>query len=340
VNRPVVPQQLAAPLTKAPEKKSSRLPDRVHGSFDSGKKVGHDYEKQFHSEFEANTPKLPSKGLLGGMGKVLGKLPKVGISKEFEKGVAVAKTEGSFGAANGAVSGGYSASVLEASVGGKGEVSFGHGAAKVNGEVHAQATLVDVQGHVKAKLGPAEASAQGGAYVGVKANAQGGVTVDPVHGIYGVEAKADAFAGAKAGISGEVSLGKYASVHGSVEGMAGVGIKVGASAKLEKGRLKFHFEFGAALGIGGKLSFGFDINFKKMADGIKKALNKPIEVAKDITKKVGTFFKEGAKKLGDGLKKTGEKLANGIKDAGHAIKDGFKDAGKALKKGFKKLKFW
>lgn len=338
-NRPAVPQQLKAPAPKTPEKKSSRLPDRIHSEFEAGKKPGHESSKQFDSQFEANVPKLPSKGLLGGMGKVLDKLPKVGISKDFEKSVALAKAEGSF-SAGGVVSGGYSASVLEASVSGKGEVSIGHGAVKVNGAVHAQATVVDLQGHVKANLGPLQASAQGEAYVGAKANVEGGVTIDPVHGVYGVEAKADAFLGAKAGVSGSVSLGKYAGIHGSAEGMVGVGVKLGASAKLEKGHLKLHFEIGAALGIGGKLSFGIDINFKKIGQDLKKIFTKPIQVAKDISKKVVHFFKDGAKKLGDGVKKAGEKIAKGIKEAGHAIKDGFKDAGKAIKKGLKKLKFW
>ena len=325
VNRPTVQDKPAAAPAKntvAPAK--SGLPDHLQSSFDRSGEINRNWNKSYGTDRPMNTPKLPTTGVGGALAGLLGKLPKVGVDGSFSKGVSVAKTEGSFG--NSVVSGNYRASVLEASVNGSGSVSFENGAVKAHGELHAQATLIDAAANFKAKLGPVSAEGEGHAYIGAKANAHGDLTIDPVNGKYAIEGGVDAFAGARAGVSGNVSLGEYGGAHGSAEAWAGVGVTAKASASLENGRFKAHFEIGAALGLGFKLGFGIDINFKKIGQAIKNVISKPIEIAKNIGKSVGNFFKGAASSVG-----------NAVKDAGHAIAEGVKSVGKAVGSAVKKI---
>jgi hypothetical protein len=332
VNRNTTQEKPAT--TAAPEKNTvankpagSGLPDRLQSSFERGGEINRSWNKSFSTDRAMNTPKLSTTGFGGVLSKLLGKLPKLEKSGSFEKSVAAAKTEGSFGDPNGIVSGNYRASFLEAGVNGSGSVSFEKGALKAHGELHAQATLIDVAADFKAKLGPLSAEGQGHAWVGAKANASGDLTIDPVNGKYALEVGGDAFVGAKAGVEGKVSLGEYGGVGGKAEAWAGVGVSANASVKLENGRFKARFELGAALGIGFKLGFNVDINFKKIGDAIKNVISKTIEVVKDIGKKVGSFFKGAAENVGNAVKDVGNKIADGVKEVGKAV-------GSAVKKFF------
>jgi hypothetical protein len=300
VNLPALAQPKAEP------KKSSGR-QNVHSSFDRSGLIGAQGSKQGSKDIGDlwSPPSLPTKGVGGLIGKGLNALPSKKVSKEVHAGVSVAEANGSFSTAGGHVSGGYHASVLEASASASGQASIGLGKIEASGKVHAQATVVDFTAHAEANFGPLKANAQAEAFVGAKADAEGSISFDPLHGSLGISAKGSAFVGAKAGVSGQVKLGDYVGVHGGVEGMAGVGIKAGISAGLSKGHLKFQFEFGFALGIGGKISFGFDVNFKKIGEAVKNFIKKPIEFAKKAAKKVGDFFKGGPKKVKEGLKKAG-----------------------------------
>jgi len=321
------------PATAAPEKNtvaekpSSGLPDRLQSSFERGGEINRNWNKSYSTDRAMNTPKLPSKGFGGALAGLLGKLPKYEKSGSFEKSASYAKTEGSFGDPNGIASGNYRASFLEAGVNGSGSVAFENGALKAHGELHAQATLIDAAANFRAKLGPVSAEGQGHAWVGAKANASGDLTIDPVNGKYGLEVGGDAFVGAKAGVEGKVSLGEYGGVGGKAEAWAGVGVSANASVKLENGRFKAKFELGAALGIGFKLGFNVDINFKKIGDAIKNVISKPIEFVKNIGSKVGSFFKGAADKVTTAVKDVGHKIADGVKAVGNAV-------GSAVKKIF------
>lgn len=327
VNRPTVQDKPApAPAQTAAPQQKTGLPDHLQSSFERSGEINRDWNKSYSFDKPMNTPKLPTTGFGGALAGLLGKLPKVEKDGSFSKGVSVAKTEGSFGDPSGHVSGNYRASVLEASVNGSGSVSFEGGVAKAHGELHAQATLVDAAANVHAQLGPVSADAEGHAYVGAKANAQGDLTIDPIHGKYMLEGGVDAFAGARAGVSGDVKLGDYGGVHAGAEAWAGVGATAKASVGLEDGHFKAKFELGAALGIGFKLSFGVDINFKKIGDAIKSVVTKPLELVKNIGSKVGDFFKGAASNVG-----------NAVKDAGHAIADGVKAVGSAVGSAVKKI---
>ncbi len=328
LNRPTTQEKpAAAPQNNTVAQKpasGSGLPDRLQSSFDRSGEINRTWNKSYSTDRAMNTPKLPTTGFGGVLAGLLGRLPKVGIDGSFEKGVAAVKKEGSFGDPNGVISGNYRASLLEASVNGSGSVSFEKGALKAQGELHAQATLVDAAANFKAKLGPISAEGEGHAWVGAKANASGNLTIDPVNGKYGVEVGGDAFIGARAGVSGSASLGEYGGVHGKAEAWAGVGVSANASASLENGRFKARFEIGAALGLGFKLGFGVDINFKKIGEAVTNIFKKPFEAVKEVGKKVTDFVSNAASKVGDAVKDVGNKIADGVKSVGKAIGDGVK----------------
>ncbi|WP_224248582.1 hypothetical protein [Hyalangium gracile] len=330
VNRSVTQENKPA---ATPEKntvaqpKSSRLPDHLQSSFERSGEINRNWNKTYTTDRPMNTPKLGTTGFGGALAGLLGKLPKLTKEGSFEKSVAVAKKEGSFGDPNGIVSGNYKASVLEAGVNGYGSATFENGAAKLHGEVHAQATLIDAAADFRAKLGPVSAEGQGNVYVGAKANAHGDLTIDPINGKYALEAGGDAFLGARAGVSGNVSLGEYGGLHGSAEAWAGVGVSAKAHIGLENGRFKARFEIGAALGLGFKLGFGVDINFKKIGEAVKNIVKKPLELVKNVGKKVGDFFKGAASNVGNAVKEAGQAIADGVKSVGKAV-------GNAVKKIF------
>jgi hypothetical protein len=327
INRPTTQEKPATPApaqqNTVAQQKSSGLPDRLQSSFERSGEVNRTWNKSYSTDRAMNTPKLGTKGVQGALAGLLGKLPKYEKSGSFEKSVAHTKVEGSFGNPNGIASGNYRATFLEAGVNGSGNVTFANGALNAHGELHAQATLLDAAADFRAKLGPVSVDAKGQAWVGAKANASGDLTIDPVNGKYGLEVGGDAFVGAKASVEGKVSLGEYGGIGGKAEAWAGVGVSAHASVKLEGGRFKARFELGAALGLGFKLGFNVDINFKKIGDAIKNVVKKPIEFVKNIGSKVGEVFKGAA----DAVKDVGNKIADGVKAVGNAV-------GSAVKKIF------
>jgi hypothetical protein len=327
VNRPTVQDKPApAPAAKnAPAQQKSGLPDQLKSSFERSGEINRNWNKSFGAERPMYTPKFPTTGFGGKFAGLLGKLPKIGKEGSFSKGVSAAKTEGTFGNPNGIVSGNYRASVLEASVNGSGSVSLEGGAVKAHGELHAQATLVDAAANFRAKLGPVNAEGQAHAYAGAKANLSGDLTIDPIHGKYALDAGGDAFVGARAGVSGSANIGDYAGVRGSAEAWAGVGVSAKAHVGLENGKFSARFEIGAALGLGFKLGFGFEVNFKKIGEGIKNILKKPLDIAKNVGKKVGDFFKGAASSVGDAVKNAGHAIADGVKSVGKAVGNAVKN---------------
>ncbi|WP_224363775.1 hypothetical protein [Hyalangium versicolor] len=328
VNRSTTQDKPAATSEKntVAQPKSSGLPDQLQSSFERSGEINRNWNKTYSSDRPMYTPKLPTTGVGGALAGLLGKLPKLTKEGSFEKGVSAYKKEGSFGDPNGVASGTYKLSALEASVNGKGSVTLENGALSAHGEVHAQATLLDAAANFRAKLGPVSADGEAHAYAGVKANASGDAIIDPINGKYVLDAGADAFAGARIGASANVNLGDYGGVHGTAEAWAGIGVTAKAHVGLENGRFSARFELGAALGLGFKLGFGVDINFKKIGEGIKNIFKKPVEIVKNVGEKVGNFFKSAA-----------SGVTNAVKDAGHAIAEGVKSVGKAVGDTVKKI---
>jgi len=240
------------------------------------------------------TPKKRS----GLVENLLSRLPTWGKSGSFDKSAIAYQRQGSFNALGGLASGQGSVAIGEAYARGNGSVEFKNGAFTAQGDVSAAATLIDAQGSVHLGKGDYTLDASGSAFVGAKAHAHGELTFDPAHGVVAAKVGGEAFVGARVGVEGNAKLGQFGSVGGSAEAWAGVGAAFHAEAGIKDGHFKARVDFGAALGIGFKLGFNVDINFKGIADTVKKVVAAPVEAIKNVghaigegVKKVGNFFK-------------------------------------------------
>ncbi|MCA2980144.1 MAG: hypothetical protein INH37_17885, partial [Myxococcaceae bacterium] len=196
--------------------------------------------------------------------------------------------------------------VLSAYADGKGNVTIGK-ATNVEGKIEAGAVLVQGTVEGKAKLGKTglDATGKAEATVGATAAASGGVRVDVFSKKPTVKVKAgvEAFAGAKASVEGRVG-NDYAGVGARAEAWAGIGAKAKADVGIEGGRFKAKVELGAALGVGGSLSFSVDVNYQKAVDKV-----------------VGT----------------GKQAVETIRNAGSAVVDG---AGNLARSGWRTVSGW
>ncbi|MCP3137070.1 hypothetical protein [Pyxidicoccus xibeiensis] len=277
-----------------PEKKNTLVDEkgRYKNSFETGQQINRNYNKTF-SRGDTSDLFTPNASSAKGPAKLLGKLPGITLAEgSFEKGVAGISRAGSFGSPNGITQGQGSFSVAEASVRGSGKVSFEGGALKARGELAASATLVNAKGSVRVGKGDYNLEASGEAYVGAKAKASGELTIDPAKGIYAAKVGGEAFAGARVGAEANVNLGKFGSVGGRAEAWAGVGAAFNVEAGFKNGRFKARVDIGAALGIGFKLGFNVDIDLKGIKDTVKKVIEKPVEIIKDIGSTVGNALKK------------------------------------------------
>ena len=62
-------------------------------------------------------------------------------------------------------------------------------------------------------------------------------------------------------------------VKGKAEGWAGLGIEGGATFRVENGKLKTNAEIGVALGVGGKVGVGFEIDPMGVVNSAKNAVD-------------------------------------------------------------------
>jgi hypothetical protein len=117
--------------------------------------------------------------------------------------------------------------------------------------------------------GQADARAEAGG--GAQAKGKVGVTFAPPQ--VAVNAKAEAFAGARAGYSAK---GGVAGVGYGIECevWAGVGAKAEINGGIDKdGKLKLDFAIGIAYGVGGQVKFGVEIDLKEVAKTASKVLS-------------------------------------------------------------------
>jgi hypothetical protein len=189
-------------------------------------------------------------------------------SGSFHHEAAVVHEQGqvSVGSGNARFAAEGEVSVLAASVAGHGSIDVSGGRLAAQGHVEASATLVEASGSIDAQLGPASLQAEGYAYVGAKASADGAVYLDPANGIYAAKVKAKAFAGATAEATARASLGDVASAEVGVGAWAGIGARFELDAGYKDGQFHFKVDIGAALGVGVNLSLGFSINVGKIKE--------------------------------------------------------------------------
>ena len=287
------PQPQKNQVATQPEKKNSHIDEkgRYKNSFETGQSINKNYNKSYTRGDTSDlfTPNANQSKA----GKLAGKLPGMTLAEgSFQKSVVGYGRSGSFGSPGGIAQGQGSYSVGELSASGSGKVSFEGGAIKAVGDLKASATLLSAKGNVKVGKGDYNLEASGEAYVGAQAKAHGELTIDPAKGIYAAKIGGDAFVGARAGVEAQANLGKFGSVGGRAEAWAGAGVAFNAELGFKNGRLKARFDIGAALGVGFKLGFNVDIDLKGIKDTVKKVIEKPVEIVKDVAKGIGNALKK------------------------------------------------
>ncbi|MDO4717600.1 MAG: hypothetical protein Q4B08_08560, partial [Propionibacteriaceae bacterium] len=135
---------------------------------------------------------------------------------------------------------------------------------QLSGAAGVEAGLVRAGVDGQAEWGVLEAKGKAEAYVGGKADVELGI------GKSGVNAEAEAFAGARASVSGSADVAGV-GVTGGAEGWAGIGASAKAQFGEVDGKFGFKLELGAAIGIGGKVSVGFQVDVPKLVDSVKGA---------------------------------------------------------------------
>jgi hypothetical protein len=277
-----------------PAQKGMTADGRYQNSFNAGKELNRDYKKTYQNGDTSDlfTPNAQQ----GKLGKALGGLPEITLKEgSFEKRVAAKEISGGFSGKWGQGSG--SVSMGEAYAKGGYNISLTGGAIKATAQAEAAATLVHAKGNIHLGKGDYTLDAAGEAYVGAKAKASGELTIDPAKGIYAAKVGGEAFAGAKAGVEANVKLGQFGGVGAKAEAWAGVGAAFNAELGYKNGRFKAKVDIGAALGVGFKIGFSVDIDVKGIANSVKKAAKKVIEAPVEAIKNVGKSIAKGLKKL-------------------------------------------
>lgn len=177
----------------------------------------------------------------------------------------------------------------------QGEAKAGPTGASATGKVEAGA-MATAEAESNLQLGDglvrghAEAHAEAGA--GGKATGKVGVSYDPPEAVF--NAKAESFAGARAGYSAK---GGAAGVKYGIEGevWAGVGAKAEINGGLDDdGKFKVDFCIGASLGVGCMLRFSFEFDTKEFAKTVGRVVG---DVFSGVFKAVAGLFGGGK---GDG----------------------------------------
>jgi hypothetical protein len=174
---------------------------------------------------------------------------------------------------------GVRAQVLTAAVSGSGEAVINRKQVKLTGSVSAEANLVKVEGQFKRTVGGREFQGSGSASVAVAAKANGALVFQPRNGEVRVNVGAEAFAGAKAGVSGSAEIFPGIKLTGEGDVRAGIGAGGSVDAGLRKGVFKARASLTGTLGLGAKLGGGVEIDPKRVVQGVRARLPTPVNQA-------------------------------------------------------------
>ena len=135
------------------------------------------------------------------------------------------------------------------------------------------------------------------------------------------------FEGSRAGLDVGGGLGvdgnRLVGGHYGVEAWGGVGAKFNADLGLKDGNLRFDFSGGLALLIGAEVSFGFDLNFGDAFRSVKKLAE---NLVNELEKSAGSVAKE----LGKAAENTAKAVANTAGDAAKTVVNTAGDAAKTV----------
>lgn len=164
---------------------------------------------------------------------------------------------------------------------GQGSVKVGK-VTQLQGNVSVGATVAKVQVQANTKYVAGTANAE----VGAAASANADIKVDlfSKRPTAKIQAGGEAFIGAKAGVEGRLGVGP-AAVTGRAEVMAGIGGRAKVDVGFEKGKFKARIELGAALGIGGSVAGGVEINYEDAANRAKALAGNAVDTAKTLLTK-------------------------------------------------------
>ena len=228
--------------------------------------------------------------------------------------------------AQGRVYGDYDLKNMSAYIGAGGRLSL----VDAHYQVNYQSPTVNLAGH---EIG-LNANAKLDAFVGAQGNIEADISLlkDPHLKIGG-----EAFVGASATIQGQAALGDMAEIHGSATGWVGAGVKGNLDVGFEDGKFTFDIGFGAALGLGFDVDWGFTIDFKEIGetlvdvgDAILDGIGDVGEAIGDAVDAVGDFAEDVADAVGDAVDAVGD----AISDAADAVGDFVSDVGDAISSVF------
>ena len=213
--------------------------------------------------------------------------------------------------------------VLAAYADGSGQVRIGK-STNIEGKIEAGAVLGQAGIEGKTKLGAVDLTGKAEATVGATATASGQVRFDLFSAKPAVKVKAgvDAFIGAKVSAEGRVG-NDYAGVGVKGELMAGLALKAKADVGIEGGKFKAKVELGAALGIGGSLSFSVDVNYQKGIDAVVGTGKKAVETLSNAASAVGNAASSAASAVGNAASNVASGAANLAKSGWKAVSSWF-----------------
>ncbi|WP_101525726.1 putative T7SS-secreted protein [Nocardioides houyundeii] len=139
-------------------------------------------------------------------------------------------------------------------------------------DLSGKVTAVGVDGEFGGEYGAAEAKVSGNAEVAASAEGKA------LFGRNGAHASGELFAGARAGVDGELDVGGVGGKVG-VEGWAGAGIGGDVNVGYDSGRFTIGGSGGVAWGVGGKVSGEVTLDFPKI-----------YETGKDVVEHIGGWF--------------------------------------------------
>jgi hypothetical protein len=174
-----------------------------------------------------------------------------------------------------------------------------------------------------------EGGFRGDAFVGARASGEAEISLNENNPRIAIGG--EAFEGQRAGIEagGGLSIAgdRYVGAHYGVEAWNGVGAAASADIGFKDGKFRFNVFAGLGLGIGGKVSWGFEINFGAISKLPGKLIDVLGSTAKDVGKGIEKVVNEAGKaatKVVDGAVDGAKKVVNGV---ANGVKSVVKDIG-------------
>ncbi len=182
-----------------------------------------------------------------------------------------------------------------------------------------------------------------GGGLGLTGNVTAGVGAEGFAGMNaskeGTKIGLSGFAGDRASATGGVQV-MGVGAGGTAEGWAGVGAEISATAGFDKGKLRVKGDVGAALGVGGKLSFDVNVDTNKVVTEGQAFGNNVAHFGNQAGQQIRKDFNNLGQQINNDFNRTGQQINNGINKAGNQITKDLNNTGNQIKQGVNKLKFW